>query len=107
MKVASAWSADEERVRLCFLVKVRKAIARRLAGGKRMGRMEAFGAGASEVFIGFELKLGLIGCMGVAKAGEEEGMGSVVALLTADLANGFGGFECLGVSMVSVCACLI
>jgi hypothetical protein len=65
MNVARDWRADDVSVRLCFLVKVRNATGRRVVGGSRMGRMEAFGDGA----IGLR---GLKGCTGVPKPGEEE-----------------------------------
>ena len=53
-------------VRLCFLVKVRKATGRRVAGGRSMGSIERFdGAGGS---------CWRIGCAGVPNAGEDEGM---------------------------------
>jgi len=41
MKEARACSAEDVRVRLCFLVKVRKAMGRRVAGGRRIGSMGA------------------------------------------------------------------
>lgn len=66
MKVASSCRAEDVSVRLCFLVKVRKASGRRVAGGSRMGRMAAF-AGAVTVN-------GRRGWAGVPKAGDEEGM---------------------------------
>ena len=71
MNVASAASADDVRVRLCFFVKVRKACGRSVAGGRIMGRMDglrAAGAGIGAVF------RGRMGCAGVPKAGEDEGM---------------------------------
>lgn len=68
-KVAMICSADEVRVRLCFLVNVRKANGRSVATGKEMGRIE--GVVASEVC--FRLS----GCTGVPKAAEEEGIGLV------------------------------
>lgn len=57
-------------MRLCFLVKVRKAMGRRMAGGRRMGRM---GAGRWESGLLLEIA-GRIGWTGVAKAGEDDGM---------------------------------
>lgn len=66
INVASSCSADDVRVKLCFLVKVRNAKGRRVAGGRIMGRTAAFaGAGGWN---------GLKGCAGVAKAGDEEGI---------------------------------
>lgn len=86
MKVASAWSADEVRVRLCFLVKVRKASGRSVAGGSSMGRTVglAFGASAGGARIGAVLR-GWMGWTGVPNAGEEEGIGFV------GIAEGFSG----------------
>ena len=53
-------------MRPCFLVKVRKASGRRVAGGRMMGRTtDLEGTGGLK---------GLSGCAGVAKAGEEEGI---------------------------------
>lgn len=64
MKEASSWRAVDVRVKECFLVNVRKARGRRVAGGRIIGRMPAFGA----------LTLnGFNGCTGVAKDGEDEG----------------------------------
>jgi hypothetical protein len=72
MNVASAASADDVRVRLCFLVKVLNASGRKVAGGSRIGRIvEGLNCGGA---IGFVLR-GKIGCAGVPKAGEEEGIG--------------------------------
>lgn len=66
IKVASSCSAEEVSVRLCFLVKVRNARGRNVAGGRRMGRMAAFD--------GADTLKGLSGWTGVPKAGEEEGI---------------------------------
>jgi hypothetical protein len=76
MKVANAPKADEVRVRLCFFVNVRKASGRNVAGGSRMGSTVGFAAGLSAggARIGAVLR-GLMGCTGVPKAGEEEGIG--------------------------------
>jgi len=87
MNVASTWSADEVRVRLYFLVKVLKARGRNVAGGSMIGSTLALvGAAAA-------LK-GLIGCTGVAKAGEEEGIrfggAGVAGALNIGAALGFG-----------------
>lgn len=65
MKEAKACSADDVSVRLCFFVKVLKARGRRVAGGRMMGRIGAFGALTAKGFSGWA---------GVPKAGEEEGM---------------------------------
>jgi hypothetical protein len=66
MNVARTCSAVEVRVKLCFFVNVRKARGRRVAGGNSTGSMLGFDTGATN---------GRIGCAGVAKAGEEDGMG--------------------------------
>ena len=52
-----------------FEVKVRKAKGRSVAGGSRMGNMEGFEGSSGGL-------LSRIGCTGVPKAGEEEGIGS-------------------------------
>ena len=55
------------RVKLCFLVKVRKAMGRSVAGGRAIGRIEDLIGGS----------IGLckpMGCTGVPKPGEDEGM---------------------------------
>lgn len=69
MKVAMICSADEVRVRLCFLVNVRKANGRSVAAGKEMGRIEGV--------VGSEVCFCRSGCTGVPKAAEEEGIGLV------------------------------
>ena len=48
MKVASSCRAEEVRVRLCFLVNVRKARGRRVAGGRRIGSMVALVTGGAK-----------------------------------------------------------
>lgn len=53
-------------MRECFLVNVRKASGRRVAGGRMMGRIGALGPGPTAK--------GLRGWTGVPKAGEEDGM---------------------------------
>ena len=53
-------------MRLCFLVKTRKAIGLRVAGGNKTGSTDAFGGAGA-----------FMGCTGVPKAGDEEGIGSV------------------------------
>ena len=68
MKVAKTWSADEVRVKLCFLVNVLKAKGRKVAGGSRIGSILAF-AGAPA---GLKFR---IGCTGVANAGDDDGIG--------------------------------
>jgi hypothetical protein len=76
MKVASAASAEEVRVRLCFLVKVRNASGRRVGGGSKMGRIVvglSCGGGIGAV------RLTLMGWTGVPKAGDEEGIGLLLA----------------------------
>ena len=58
-------------MRLCFLVKVRKARGLRLAGGRRMGRIvgiEGLNAGG-----GIRFSRGFMGWTGVPKAGLDEG----------------------------------
>lgn len=65
MKAASSCKAEDVRVRECFLVKVRKANGRSVAGGRMIGRMAAFGALTAKGFGGWT---------GVPKAGDEEGI---------------------------------
>lgn len=65
MKDARACRAEDVSVKLCFLVNVRNASGRRVAGGRMMGRIAALGALTAK---------GLRGWAGVPKAGEEEGM---------------------------------
>ena len=86
MKDANAWRAEDVRVRLCFLVKVRNASGRRVAGGRSIGRTVDFAAGLSAggALIGAVLR-GLIGWTGVPNAGDEEGMRS------DGTADGFSG----------------
>lgn len=98
MKDASAWSADEVSVRLCFLVKVRNAIGLSVAGGRRTGRIGAallvpgpFRRRASKAF-GTGTR---IGCTGVAKAGDDENTGSLAALVLV-------GRRCAGLSILVV-----
>ena len=55
-------------VRLCFFVKVLKANGLKVAGGSSTGSMLVFG-GATVT-----LK-GLMGCAGVPKAGDDDGIG--------------------------------
>jgi hypothetical protein len=83
MNVAKTCKAGELSVRLCFFVNVRNAKGRKVAGGRRIGKMLAF-AGAA---------VGLKGCMGYAgvpKAGDEEGIGF----------NGAGVFGALNIGAV-------
>lgn len=68
MKVASTCNAEEVSVKLCFLVNVRKARGRKVAGGRIIGSILAF-AGA------FSTLKGRMGWTGVANAGLEEGIG--------------------------------
>jgi hypothetical protein len=68
IKIAKTCSADEVRVKLCFLVNVLKARGRKVAGGSRIESILAF-AGAPA-----GLK-GRIGCAGVPNAGDDEGIG--------------------------------
>lgn len=72
MKVASAFSAVDVNVRLCFFVKVRKATGLNIAGGRLIGRIVAglsCGGGIGAVLLGF------MGWTGVPNAGEDEGIG--------------------------------
>ena len=46
MNVARTCNAEEVSVKLCFLVKVRKARGRNVAGGSRIGNMLPLAAGA-------------------------------------------------------------
>lgn len=66
MNVAKICSADDVSVRLCFLVRVRNAKGRSVAGGSRIGSMDGF-----EDSEGLET---LIGYPGVPNAGDEEGI---------------------------------
>lgn len=65
MKEASACRADDVRVNECLFVKVRNASGRRVAGGRMIGRIAAFG--------GLTLN-GLNGWTGVPNAGDDDGM---------------------------------
>src|SRR5688572_22875455 len=64
MKDASSCNAEDVNVRECFFVKARKARGLKVAGGRMMGSIAAFGT--------FMLN-GLRGWTGVPKAGEDEG----------------------------------
>ena len=68
MNVARTCNAEDVSVKLCFLVNVRKARGRRVAGGRRTGRMLAFVAAVGAL-------KGRMGCTGVPNAGEDEGIG--------------------------------
>jgi len=74
-------------VRLYFLVKVLKARGRSVAGGSIIGSILALTGAATAL-------KGLIGCTGVAKAGEEDGIGfsgaGVAGTLNMGAAFGFG-----------------
>jgi hypothetical protein len=81
MKVARTCRAEEASVKLCFFVKVLKARGLKVAGGRITGSIVDFaGAGAG-------LK-GRIGWTGVAKPGEEEGIGLSGAGVGGDLKIG-------------------
>ncbi|TGO46023.1 hypothetical protein BOTNAR_0619g00050 [Botryotinia narcissicola] len=87
IKVANTCNADDVNVKLCFFVKVRKASGLKVAGGRRIGRILAFGIGAPA-----GLK-GRIGCTGVANAGDDEGIGfEFVAGVAGGLKSG-GSFD--------------
>jgi hypothetical protein len=75
MKLANAESAEEVKVRLCFLVNVRKASGLSVAGGSSIGRTVARAAGLrmGGARMGAVLR-GLMGWTGVPNAGEDEGM---------------------------------
>ena len=76
--------AVEVNVRPCFLVKVRKASGRRVAGGRMMGRTtDLEGTGGLK---------GLSGCAGVANAGEEEGIPLEGGRFFGAKKGGAGGF---------------
>ena len=64
MKEASSCKAEDVSVKECFLVKVRNARGRRVAGGRMIGSIAALGA--------LTLK-GLSGWTGVPNAGEDDG----------------------------------
>jgi hypothetical protein len=95
--VANAWSAEEVRVRLYFLVKVRKASGLRVAGGSNIGRTVDFGGGFSPggARIGAVLR-GLIGWTGVPNAGDDEGMRSL------GTAEGFSGRRVVAIPSVGL-----
>lgn len=68
-------------------MKVRKANGLKVAGGRRIGRILAFGIGAA---VGLK---GRIGCTGVANAGDDEGIGfEFVAGVAGGLKSG-GAFD--------------
>lgn len=96
MKVANACNAEDVSVRLCFLVKVRNASGRKVAGGSRIGKTAAFGCNAGGARMA-ATRRGLMGCAGVPKAGEDEGIGF------AGTAEGFSGRFAVAIS--SVCRC--
>jgi len=75
MKLANAESAEEVKVKLCFLVNVRKARGRSVAEGSSIGRTVALTAGLrmGGARMG-AVRRGLIGWTGVPNAGEDEGM---------------------------------
>lgn len=66
MKCASVCSAGDVSVRLCFLVNMRKANGRNVAGGSEMGSIDGVASSG-----GFRSRTGYTG---VAKAGEDDGM---------------------------------
>ncbi len=81
MNVARHCRAVDVRVRLCFFVRVRKARGLKVCGGRRIGRIVVvvcWTAGATKGCASFTGLLA-IGYAGVPKAGEEDGMGSLVA----------------------------
>lgn len=55
-------------------MKVRKAKGLNVAGGRRIGRILAFGRGPAAALNG------RIGCTGVANAGDEEGIGFILVV---------------------------
>lgn len=73
-------------VRLCFLVNVRKARGRSVAGGSSIGKTVVLVVGLrmGGARIGAVLR-GLMGCAGVPNAGDDEGIGFV------GIADGFSG----------------
>lgn len=75
MKVANAASADDVRVRLCFLVKVRNASGRSVAGGNSIGntvvRTGGFSDGGTRMGA---VRRGFMGWTGVPNAGDDEGI---------------------------------
>jgi hypothetical protein len=86
MNVAKICSAEEVRVKLCFLVNVLKARGRKVAGGRRIGSILAL-TGAPAGLKGF------MGYAGVPKAGDDEGIGfkgaGVGGGLNIEAARGF------------------
>lgn len=83
-KVASSCNAEDVSVKLCFLVKVRNANGRSVAGGRIIGRTAALaGAGGWK---------GFSGCAGVAKAGEDDGIAFEGAAAFGPKKGGGGGF---------------
>lgn len=96
-KVASAWRADDVSVRLCFLVNVRNASGRSVAGGSSMGSTVdltgGFSAGGARIAV---IRRGLMGWAGVPKAGEDDGIGF------AGTAEGFSGRR-----VVAIVVCIV
>lgn len=92
MKLASACNALDVSVRLCFLVNVRKARGRSVAGGRSTGRIGVGGG----VEAGFSRIAGRSGWTGVPKAGEEEG----ILLVTVGWKGIRGGWRCVSVVIV-------
>ena len=72
MNVASVPSADVDTVRLCFLVNTRNASGRSVGGGSMMGSTVAGFVAWGSPAGGGTLSGGIMGCAGVANAGEEE-----------------------------------
>lgn len=93
MKVANAFSAEDVRVRLCFLVNVRNASGRKVAGGRRIGRTVDFTGGLRPggARMGAVLR-GLTGWAGVPNAGDEDGIGFV------GTAEGFSGLRAVAIT---------
>lgn len=71
------------RVRLCFLVKVRKATGRSVVGGRRIGRMDTLGGATGT---GLATFVGYTG--GVPKPGDEENVGFVGGCRGVPVATG-------------------
>lgn len=104
MNVASAVSADDVKVRLCFLVNVRKARGRSVAGGRRIGRIVVGFTGRPSCGGGIGNVLrGIMGWAGVPNAGEEEGIGLSWARLVLSrlIVVGLGGKDGLEVLELS------